>query len=83
MNKPLHRLSDLFAQLGLANDARSIAQFLDTHTAMAQGVRLHDAPFWTNSQSTFLQESWSQDSDWAGPVDQLSKALQDTKSDKR
>ena len=79
MNKPAHGFSDLFAQLGLPNDAQSIAQFLYTHTALSQGVRLHDAPFWTRSQSTFLQESWSQDSDWAGPVDQLGKALQDIK----
>jgi len=80
MNKPDHRFSDLFAQLGLPNDAQTIAQFLTTHTALTQGVRLHEAPFWTHSQSTFLRESWNQDSDWAGPVDQLSEVLQNTKS---
>lgn len=78
MNAHVHRFSELFAQLGMPNDAHSIAQFLSTHTAQAQGVRLPDAPFWTASQAAFLRESLSQDSDWSDLVDQLSKALQDT-----
>jgi hypothetical protein len=78
MNMPTHHTSELFAQLGLPNDAWSIAQFLSTHAAMAQGVRLPDAPFWTSSQAAFLRESLCQDSDWSGLVDQLGKALQET-----
>ena len=78
MNKPSHHFSELFAQLGLPNDDRSIAQFLSNYTGRSQGVRLPDAPFWTRSQAAFLRESLSQDSDWSGPVDQLSKALRDT-----
>jgi len=78
MNMPTHHASALFAQLGLPNDAWSIAQFLRTHAAMAQGMRLPDAPFWTGSQASFLRESLSQDSDWSDLVDQLGKALQDT-----
>jgi hypothetical protein len=77
MNMPTHHTSELFAQLGLPNDAWSITQFVNTHAPMAQGVRLPDAPFWTCSQAAFLSESLSQDSDWSGLVDQLSKALQD------
>ena len=76
MNMPTHHTSELF-QLGLPNDAWSIAQFVSTHASMAQGVRLPDAPFWTRSQAAFLRESLSQDSDWSGLVDQLGKALQD------
>jgi hypothetical protein len=76
MNMPSHHTSALFAQLGLPNDAQSIAQFLNTH-ATAQGVNLPDAPFWSSSQASFLQESLSQDSDWSGLVDQLGKALQE------
>ncbi len=75
MNAPVHDFSELFAQLGLPNDDRSIAQFLATHASLAQGMRLPDAPFWTTSQATFLHESLSQDSDWAELVDQLGKAL--------
>jgi hypothetical protein len=77
MNMPTHHFSELFAQLGLPNDDWSIAQFLSTHAAVAQGVRLPNAPFWSNSQAAFLRESWCQDSDWSGLVDQLGKALQD------
>jgi hypothetical protein len=77
MNMPAHHFSELFAQLGLPNDARSIAQFLSIHAAMSQNMRLPDAPFWTNSQAAFLRESLIQDSDWSGLVDQLGKALQD------
>jgi hypothetical protein len=77
MNMSTHYFNALFAQLGLPNDAWSITQFLNTHAAMAQGVRLPDAPFWTRSQAAFLRESWCQDSDWSGLVDQLGKALQE------
>jgi hypothetical protein len=77
MNLPTHHSSQLFAQLGLPNDAWSIAQFISTHATLAQGMRLPDAPFWTRSQASFLRESLSQDSDWAVLVDQLSKSLQE------
>jgi hypothetical protein len=77
MNTPTHDFAELFAQLGLPNDAHSIAVFLSAHAAKAQGVRLPDAPFWTTSQATFLRESLSQDSDWSDMVDQLGKALLD------
>ena len=76
MNKAIHYFSDLFAQLGLPNDAASIAEFLTKHSAMAAGMRLPDAPYWTPAQAQFLRESLIQDSDWASLVDQLSKALQ-------
>lgn len=78
MTPSTHHFSELFAQLGLPDDAHSIAQFLSTHAAMAKGVRLPDAPFWTSSQAAFLHESLGQDSDWSDMVDQLGKALQDT-----
>lgn len=77
MDKPIHHFSDLFAQLGLPNDAHSIAHFLSVHASMADCTRLPDALYWTPSQAAFLRESLSQDSDWAGLVDQLSKALSD------
>ena len=76
MNPPVHHFSELFAQLGLPDDAPGIAQFLATHAAQAQGVRLPDAPFWTASQAAFLREALSQDSEWSDMVDQLAQALQ-------
>ena len=76
MNKAIHHFHELFAQLGLPNDAQSIAHFLTVHTSMAENFRLPDAPYWTPSQAAFLRESLVQDSDWSGLVDQLSTALQ-------
>jgi hypothetical protein len=76
MDKAIHHFSELFAQLGLPDDAVSIAEFLTQHTAMSACMRLPDAPDWAPAQAQFLRESLLQDSDWAGLVDQLSKALQ-------
>jgi hypothetical protein len=76
MDKAIQHFSELFAQLGLPDDAASIADFLTKHSAMAVGMRLPDAPYWTPAQAEFLRESLMQDSDWSGLVDQLSKALQ-------
>jgi hypothetical protein len=76
MNKGVHHFSELFAQLGLPDDAQGIEHFLTAHAAMAENHRLPDTPYWTPSQAAFLRESLSQDSDWSVLVDQLSKALQ-------
>lgn len=76
MENPTHNFSELFAQLGLPHDPAAIAQFLARHGPLAAGVTLAEAPFWSPTQAAFLRESLAQDSDWAGPVDQLAKALQ-------
>jgi hypothetical protein len=68
--------SELFAQLGLPSEPGDILHFLTVHHAMADGVRLPDAPYWTLSQASFLRESLSHDSDCSDVVDQLSNALQ-------
>lgn len=75
MDKPIHRFSDLFAQLGLPTDEHSIRQFLAAHTPLAPDVDLPEAPFWTSTQAAFLGEAILDDSDWAVLVDQLSSAL--------
>jgi hypothetical protein len=75
MENPLHHFSDLFAQLGLPSDEQGIRRFLATHTPLAAGVDLPDAPFWTPAQAAFLREALLQDSDWAELADQLSGAL--------
>lgn len=39
MEKPYHRFSELFAQLGLASDASSIRAFIERHSqAMGSGT---------------------------------------------
>jgi hypothetical protein len=77
MDKTIHRFSELFAQLGLPNDAHNIARFLRDHACpMDDSFRLADAPYWTMSQASFLRECLTQDADWSDVVDQLGRALQ-------
>lgn len=80
MNKPSHRFTDLFAQLGLPCEPGDIATFLAAHAPLADNIKLVDAPFWQPAQSAFLREALLQDSDWAGSVDQLSAALRAPKT---
>lgn len=70
-----HRFHELFAQLGLANDAISIERFIAAHAGLPAGMKLHAAPFWTPAQASFLREACMQDANWAGLVDQLNVAL--------
>lgn len=75
METPVHTLNDLFAQLGLPSADTEIERFITCHTPLAEEVRLCDAPFWSASQSSFLRDGWSEDSDWAELVDELDLAL--------
>ncbi len=75
MNKPMHHLTDLFAQLGLPTDEPGIEHFIATHAPLPANLRLAEAPFWTPAQAAFLREAILQDSDWVELVDQLSIAL--------
>ena len=75
MDQPIHRFSELFAQLGLASDDQAIAQFLAAHRPLADEIALADAPFWTAAQAAFLREELLEDADWAEMVDQLNVAL--------
>jgi len=77
MNKPIHRFSELFAQLGLPADEQAIGQFLATHAPLAADICLPDAPFWTKAQAAFLREEMLEDADWAELVDQLNLALRE------
>ena len=75
MDTPFHHFSELFAQLGLANDPAVIERFIAEHAPLAGDVRLEDAPFWTAAQAQFLREAMSEDSDWAELADQRNTAL--------
>lgn len=70
-----HRFAELFAQLGLAADDASIAEFLAAHAPLDTGILLADAPFWSPSQASMLREEIRKDADWAEVVDQLNLAL--------
>lgn len=71
----MHDISSLFAQLGLAADAESIARFIHTHRALVSNVVLSEAAFWTPTQAEFLREEILKDADWAEVIDQLNTAL--------
>ncbi len=75
MEKPVHSLTTLFAQLGQPNDEASIAQFIESHRPLAGDVMLHEAAFWTPSQASFLCEAIRDDADWAEVADELNAEL--------
>lgn len=75
MDASNHRFTELFQQLGLPADAGSIQRFLASHRPLDAAIRLENAPFWTEAQSTLLREELLLDADWAEVVDQLNAAL--------
>ena len=75
MKKIFHGFSELFAQLGLPNDAGSIRQFIQTHSPLNSSISLEDAPFWNTAQAALLTEELLGDSDWAEVIDRLNVAL--------
>lgn len=75
MESPTHSLPSLFKQLGLADDALSIDQFITSHSPLRSDMELADALFWTPSQRAFLRDEILEDADWAEVIDQLSLAL--------
>jgi hypothetical protein len=78
MEKPFHRFSELFAQLGLPADVPSIRQFIAAHSPLQGDVRLEEARFWTVAQSRLLSDLIWQDADWAEVADQLNAVLRRT-----
>jgi Protein of unknown function (DUF2789) len=64
-------LVTLFLQLGLPSDVPARQAFLQQVGPLPASVFLHDAPFWSKAQATFLQEAIMDDADWSGAVDRL------------
>lgn len=75
MEATTHTLSELFAQLGLDDDAKSIDAFIEQHRPLPDSMQLADAPFWSVGQAQFLRDELNDDSDWAAMVDQLNVRL--------
>ena len=75
MEANLHTMSNLFAQLGLANGSQDIEAFITAHRPLANEVALYRAPFWSSSQRDFLKEEIIDDADWAGVIDELNARL--------
>lgn len=75
MDAPFHRLSELFAQLGLGSSADDIERFVAMRGPLPDGTTLCDAPFWTPAQAQFLREQIQADADWSVVVDELAVRL--------
>ena len=75
MENFIHTLDALFIQLGLDNSPSFIGNFIDTNQPIPANTKLHQADFWTSSQSSFLQEAKELDADWSEIVDQLDVLL--------
>ncbi len=75
MENSIHRLCEMFQQLGLPDDVASIERFIRTHRPLSNATPVADAPFWTASQAQFLREEIAKDGDWAELVDVLGSLL--------
>lgn len=75
MEYQFHSFEALFEQLGLDSSPAQIRSFLETHAPLPHDPALHDAPFWTPSQASFLREAVQDDSDWTEVVDALNAEL--------
>ena len=77
MDLSFHPMHELFAQLGLPDDAASIESFIQQHRPLAMNTRLCDAPFWSPSQASLIREKLAEDADWAVLIDTLNVQLRD------
>lgn len=75
MENSIHRLCDLFQQLGLPDDVVSIERFILSHRPLPNEIPVAEAPFWSTSQAQFLREEIAKDGDWAELVDILGSLL--------
>lgn len=75
MDTSKHSLNTLFEQLGMPSDNASIEKFVAQHSPLPGEIALQDAPFWSESQSHFLEEGLEDDSDWAETIDELDAML--------
>jgi hypothetical protein len=73
-------MSKLFSQLGRANDTASIKAFIDANAPMSGDLQLHEAAFWSASQSAFLRDALLDDAEWAVVVDALNSELHKTQT---
>lgn len=75
MDTSKHNLVTLFDQLGMASDKASIEDFIARNSPLPREIAIQDAPFWSESQSHFLEEGLEDDSDWAEMIDELDAQL--------
>jgi hypothetical protein len=78
MEKHIHRMTELFAQLGLPSSPDDIRRFVDSNRPVPAHLTLHEAPFWNHAQAGFLREAVMADADWSGVIDVLDVALRNS-----
>ncbi|GGC69826.1 DUF2789 domain-containing protein [Marinobacter halophilus] len=71
MDTSKHSLHTLFEQLGLPSERKDIEAFIGQYSPLPSEIAIQDAPFWSESQSQFLEEGLEDDSDWAEIIDEL------------
>lgn len=74
--RQVYDLEALFEQLGLPSEPEAIDSFIHTHSVKAM-VKLHQAEFWNNSQSNFLESAFDEDDEWTAAMDELNERLHD------
>ena len=74
MDTSNHAFRSLFVQLGLNSSNEAIAEFIGSHK-LKGGEPIDQANFWTPAQAEFFRESWLEDSDWVGVIEQLNTVL--------
>lgn len=75
MERPVHNMCNLFAQLGEASDEAGIARFIESNSPLPDQVLLHEAAFWSPAQAGFLKQAIVDDADWAEITDALNARL--------
>ena len=75
MQDSIHSIPLLFDQLGLDSSEQAINAFISNHKPIAADIKLHEAKFWTEAQSTALKQLKDEDADWAIFVDELDVLL--------
>ena len=68
-------INDLFEQLGLPSSDSDIDQFIANQLPIPPTIEIYEAPFWTESQATFLREEAIEDAEWSVTIDELSVRL--------
>lgn len=69
-----YTMNELFAQLGLESSDEAIEQFI-AQNQLDEETNLKNAPFWSDSQRSFIQEEWKKDAVWALVLDELNARL--------
>ena len=75
MESNFHPLKELFEQLGLASNCKSIEAFIKQHAPLNNSTTLPDADFWNQNQRNFLNDELLKDADWAEAIDLLNSQL--------